>query len=134
MSAHPHPIPDSRNALLGLGRPGLCGEGYRLDHQPLLIVQDGDSEGFNLHGGPVKDRDGHAAGAFNPELQYRCVNGQQWTSLLAISVQLCDHNPGDGGASGLRARPISACPLTARSPTCTRALMSHASSRVCVCV
>ena len=33
----------------------------------------------------------------NPELQYRAFNGQLWTSLLAMSVQLCDHNPGDGG-------------------------------------
>jgi len=74
----------------------LCGEGYRLDHQPLLIVQDGDSEGFSLHGGPVRNN-GQPSGAFNPELQYRCSNGQMWTSLLAISVQLCDHNPGDGG-------------------------------------
>lgn len=32
-----------------------------------------------------------------PELQYKCFNGQIWTSLLAASVSLCDHNPGDGG-------------------------------------
>ena len=31
----------------------LCGEGYRLDHHPLVIVQDKDSEGFALHGGPI---------------------------------------------------------------------------------
>jgi len=74
----------------------LCGEGYRLDHQPLLIVQDGDSEGFKLHGGPVANN-GQPSGAFNPELQYRFANNEMWTSLLAISVQLCDHNPGDGG-------------------------------------
>jgi hypothetical protein len=23
--------------------------------------------------------------------RYRCVNGAPWTSLLAVSVQLCDH-------------------------------------------
>ena len=70
----------------------LMGEGYRLDHQPLVVVQGAESEGFSLHGGPIA-----ACGAFNPELQYRCVNGQFWTSLLAISVQLVDHQPGDGG-------------------------------------
>ena len=75
----------------------LCGEGYRLDHQPLLIAQQRDSEGFCLHGGPVSGDDGIPMGRLNPELQYRCFNGQLWTSLLAVSVQLVDHNPGDGG-------------------------------------
>jgi len=70
----------------------LLGEGYRLDHQPLLVAQAADSEGFSLHGGPVQ-----ANGAMSPELQYRCFNGQLWTSLLAVSVQLVDHEPGDGG-------------------------------------
>lgn len=74
----------------------LMGEGYRLDHQPLLVVQDGNSEGFSLHGGPVANN-GTPLGAFSPELQYRFSQGQMWTSLLAISVQLCDHDEGDGG-------------------------------------
>ena len=58
-------------------------------HQPLLVVQDSNSEGFQLHGGPVVNN-GTPNGAFSPELQYRCVNGQFWTSLLAISVQVRD--------------------------------------------
>ena len=70
----------------------LCGLGYRLDHQPLLLAQERDSEGFSLHGGPIS-----SDGRFNPTLQYRCEQGQLWTSLLAVSYQLCDHNPGDGG-------------------------------------
>ena len=74
----------------------FCGEGYRMDHQPLLIAQERDSEGFSLHGGPVMHREGHVAGRFNPELQYRCEGGEIWTSLLGLSLQLCDH-PGDGG-------------------------------------
>ena len=73
----------------------LCGEGYRMDHQPILIAQEADSEGFSLHGGPIAS--GGPNGRFNPELQYRCVNGQPWTSLLAASLQLVDHNEGDGG-------------------------------------
>jgi len=70
----------------------LCGPGYRLDHLPLLISQHRGSEGFSLHGGPVTGN-----GRFNPTLQYRCVNGEFFNSLLAMSVQLSDHNAGDGG-------------------------------------
>ena len=80
----------------------LCGEGYRLDHQPLVIAQSAGSEGFALHGGPISGADGVPEGVFNPELQYRCVGGQMWTSLLAASVQLCDHSPGDGGFAIVR--------------------------------
>lgn len=65
----------------------LCGEGYRMDHQPLLIAQQRDSEGFSLHGGPVSGDDGVPCGRFNPELQYRCFGGEMWTSLLAVSVR-----------------------------------------------
>eukprot|EP00302_Diacronema_sp_CCMP2436_P017784 CAMPEP_0179882354 /NCGR_PEP_ID=MMETSP0982-20121206/28101_1 /TAXON_ID=483367 /ORGANISM="non described non described, Strain CCMP 2436" /LENGTH=320 /DNA_ID=CAMNT_0021776659 /DNA_START=182 /DNA_END=1144 /DNA_ORIENTATION=- len=75
----------------------LCGEGYRLDHQPLIVAQNKDSEGFSLHGGPISGDDGQPKGKFNPELQYRSVNGELWTSLLAVSVHLVDHGPGDGG-------------------------------------
>jgi len=70
----------------------LCGPGYRMDHLPLLITQQKFSEGFCLHGGPLTK-----AGRFNPTLQYRCVNGEIYNSLLAMSVVLTDHNAGDGG-------------------------------------
>lgn len=80
----------------------LCGDGFRLDHQPLVIAQSSNSEGFALHGGPISGADGVPAGHFNPELQYRCVGGQMWTTLLAASVQLCDHAPGDGGFAIVR--------------------------------
>jgi len=70
----------------------LCGQGYRMDHLPLLISQHKGSEGFKLHGGPVL-----SSGRFNPTLQYRCFNGELYNSLLAMSVQLSDHNEGDGG-------------------------------------
>mmetsp|Transcript_8796 Transcript_8796/g.12244 ORF Transcript_8796/g.12244 Transcript_8796/m.12244 type:complete len:361 (+) Transcript_8796:32-1114(+) len=76
----------------------LCGEGYRLDHQPLVLLQDGDSEGFALHGGPLSGDDGVPNGGyFNPELQYRCINGQPWNSLLAMAVHLVDAPDGAGG-------------------------------------
>uniref|UniRef100_A0A0G4HD63 Phytanoyl-CoA dioxygenase family protein n=1 Tax=Chromera velia CCMP2878 TaxID=1169474 RepID=A0A0G4HD63_9ALVE len=70
----------------------FIGKGYRLDHQPLIIGQKKGSEGFALHGGPL-DRDGN----LYPSLQYRYVNGSFYNTLLAVSVQFCDHNEGDGG-------------------------------------
>ena len=71
---------------------GLCGEGYRLDHQPMVLMQNQGSEGFALHGGPLTS-EGH----LNPELQYRCVNGEPWNSLVAMAVHLVDAPPGAGG-------------------------------------
>eukprot|EP00238_Polyblepharides_amylifera_P013672 CAMPEP_0196593796 /NCGR_PEP_ID=MMETSP1081-20130531/76607_1 /TAXON_ID=36882 /ORGANISM="Pyramimonas amylifera, Strain CCMP720" /LENGTH=316 /DNA_ID=CAMNT_0041917883 /DNA_START=293 /DNA_END=1243 /DNA_ORIENTATION=- len=70
----------------------LCGEGYRLDHSPLIFTQRQGSEGFSLHGGPV-----NAQGQWDPILQYQCQQGRLYTNLLAVSVQLTDINPGDGG-------------------------------------
>ena len=32
---------------------GLLGYGYRMDHQPFVIIQNANSEGFSLHGGPL---------------------------------------------------------------------------------
>ena len=80
----------------------LCGEGYRMDHHPITIVQDRDSEGFVLHGGPISGHDGTPDGRFNPELQYQCRNGTIWNSLLAMSVCLTDTNADDGGFCILR--------------------------------
>jgi len=81
--AHPKLVP-----YLG----ALLGSGYRMDHLPVLITQDKGAEGFSLHGGPMT-----GGGDFNPTLQYRCVNGKQWNTLLAASLVLTDHNAGDGG-------------------------------------
>ena len=75
----------------------LCGEGYRLDHQPLVLLQNKNSEGFSLHGGPLSGHDGVPEGRFNPELQYHCRNGSIWNSLLAMEVCLSDAGEGDGG-------------------------------------
>ena len=49
MLTHPRLVPYYR---------ALCGEGYRMDHQPLLVAQGPDSEGFKLHGGPISGADG----------------------------------------------------------------------------
>jgi hypothetical protein len=70
----------------------FVGHGYRLDHSPLVILQKKGSEGFSLHGGPLR-----ASGQPNYDLQYRCFNGAIHTNLIAMSVQLTDQNRGDGG-------------------------------------
>lgn len=71
----------------------LLGEGYRLDHQPFVIAQDPQSEGFHLHGGSVDVE----SGAYSPHVAYSCVNGRIHNQLLAVSLVLADHNKGDGG-------------------------------------
>ena len=70
----------------------LLGDGYRLDHQPMALLQDAGSEGFGLHGGPLT-----GAGDLNPELQYRCVNGKPWNALVAMAAHLVDAPDGAGG-------------------------------------
>ncbi|CAE7771416.1 CATSPER1 [Symbiodinium sp. CCMP2456] len=84
----------------------LCGSGYRMDHLPLVITSQKGSEGFHLHGGPLTQD-----GGFNPTLQYRCVNGQFYNSLLGMSVQLVDHGPGDGGFCVIRGSHKSNFPV-----------------------
>jgi len=69
----------------------LLGDGFRLDHSPLIIRQKHESEGFTLHGGPVS-KNGMARG-----LHYQCINNDIHNSLVAVSFQLTDHNEGDGG-------------------------------------
>uniref|UniRef100_A0A7S3Z7K6 Phytanoyl-CoA dioxygenase n=1 Tax=Lotharella globosa TaxID=91324 RepID=A0A7S3Z7K6_9EUKA len=71
----------------------LLGVGYRLDHHPLIIIQDKGSEGFCMHGGTIDC----SSGKYNQHLAYGCHNGQLTTSLLGVSLQLSDHNDGDGG-------------------------------------
>merc|ERR1719265_58323 len=77
-----------------------------MDHMPLVLLQNKGSEGFALHGGPLTE-----AGRFNPMLQYRCVGGELFNSLLAVSVQLSDHGPGDGGFCVVRGSHKSNFPL-----------------------
>ena len=91
---HSHPF---RNWLahpkLSRYLTAFCGEGYRMDHLPLLISQHAGSEGFHLHGGPLT-----STGRLNPTLQYRCdSHGTMYHSLLAMAVQLSDHPEGSGG-------------------------------------
>jgi hypothetical protein len=70
----------------------LCGEGYRLDHQPLIIASDKGAEGFSLHGGSMDPK-----GNYVPYLAYHCMHGRMYNNLLACSVSLVDHPKGSGG-------------------------------------
>lgn len=74
----------------------LIGEGYRLDHSPLIIGQKYGTEGFPLHGGSV------SGGKWNHEIAYSCLNGQIRNTLLGVSVALTDSDSGDGGFCVLR--------------------------------
>lgn len=84
----------------------LVGEGYRLDHLPLLIAQVKGSEGFSLHGGPIKEN-----GEPNFYLQYQHLQGKVRNSLLAAAVQLTDIGEGDGGFCVLRGSHKSNFPV-----------------------
>ena len=80
----------------------LCGSGYRLDHQPMVLLQAPNSEGFSLHGGPLSHHDGVGSAPFNPELQYRSQGGAIWNSLLAMQVVLSPVPAGAGGFCAIR--------------------------------
>lgn len=108
------PIEDSRVFRSILDHPNLApyyhdlvGEGYRLDHSPLLVIQSKGSEGFTLHGG-ARTSDGH----YNHTLAYSCVDGRIRNALLGAAVQLTDVNEGDGGFAIIKGSHKSsfACP------------------------
>mmetsp|Transcript_6222 Transcript_6222/g.8154 ORF Transcript_6222/g.8154 Transcript_6222/m.8154 type:complete len:325 (+) Transcript_6222:109-1083(+) len=63
----------------------FLGEGYRLDHSPLVLRQKPGSEGFSLHGGPIDSK-----GAMQRGLIYQCNGKDIHNSLLAVSFQLSD--------------------------------------------
>ena len=65
----------------------FLGEGYRLDHQPLCLLQEKDSEGFHLHGGPTTE-----TGGMNPELQY--------TTPIGCDLDLVSRCLGGAGGPG----------------------------------
>lgn len=81
--AHPKLVPYLRE---------LVGEGYRMDHLPLLIASEKGAEGFALHGGTI-DLNGN----YTPYLAYHYSHGRMINNLLACSVSLVDHPAGSGG-------------------------------------
>ena len=70
----------------------LCGPGHRLDHKPVMFIQEQGAEGFDLHGGAVT-----ASGAYNFPISYHCHAGQIVCNLINVAVQLTDSPKGAGG-------------------------------------
>eukprot|EP00191_Tetraselmis_sp_GSL018_P010270 CAMPEP_0177602058 /NCGR_PEP_ID=MMETSP0419_2-20121207/14650_1 /TAXON_ID=582737 /ORGANISM="Tetraselmis sp., Strain GSL018" /LENGTH=276 /DNA_ID=CAMNT_0019095485 /DNA_START=844 /DNA_END=1671 /DNA_ORIENTATION=- len=70
----------------------LVGEGYRLDHAPLVLLQRKGSEGFNLHGGACTPE-----GQRNYSLAYDFYHGKMRCNLVNVSVALTPTEVGDGG-------------------------------------
>ena len=75
----------------------LVGPGYRLDHNPLLIMQDPGAEGFEFHGGSTLDN-----GEWNHPLGYQFMHGKMRCNLLAFAVHLTDVKEGEGGFCVIR--------------------------------
>ena len=75
----------------------LVGPGYRLDHNPLLIMQDPGAEGFEFHGGSTLDN-----GEWNHPLGYAFQHGRMRCNLLAFAVHLTDVREGEGGFCVIR--------------------------------
>lgn len=65
----------------------VVGEGYRLDHSPLIIAQNKGSEGFSLHGGSITPQ-----GQLTPDLLYTSKNNEIFNTLVAASFFLADQN------------------------------------------
>lgn len=70
----------------------LVGEGYRMDHLPLMIQQKTGADGFVFHGGRM-----NPDGSWCQELAYTCEGGRMYNQLIGVSVALSDTEPGDGG-------------------------------------
>lgn len=70
----------------------LVGEGYRMDHLPLMIQQKTGADGFVFHGGRM-----NPDGTWCQELAYTCEGGKLYNQLIGVSVALSDTMPGDGG-------------------------------------
>jgi hypothetical protein len=71
----------------------LLGEGYRLDHSPLVFAMNKGSNGHTLHGGAIDPYSGQPAW----NIAYECRNQVIRNQLLTVSVALSDVNAGDGG-------------------------------------
>ena len=75
----------------------MIGEGYRMDHLPLLIQQAPGADGFVFHGGKMNDD-----GTWCEELAYQWQGGKMYNRLLAVSVALTETKEGDGGFCAIR--------------------------------
>ena len=79
---------------------GILGDGYRLDHGPLLLAMDPGCEGGVLHHG--------GADITDFSMQYEFKNNRIMTGLTVVEYLLADEGPGDGGVCGApNQRPLS---------------------------
>eukprot|EP01045_Picozoa_sp_COSAG04_P010640 COSAG04_NODE_657_length_11477_cov_17.225962_9_plen_181_part_00 len=99
MLAHPKLVPYLQ---------GLCGQGYRMDHDCPMITMEQGAPGGGLHGG---------GGSFDP-LQYYVWDGASQSmhnGLIVVALQLSDTAEGDGGLAVVSgSRPST--PLLLRTP------------------
>jgi hypothetical protein len=86
----------------------MMGEGYRMDHLPLLIQQAPGADGFVFHGGKMNDD-----GTWCEELAYQWHGGKMHNRLLAVSVALTETQEGDGGFCIIRGSHKSNMPCPA---------------------
>jgi hypothetical protein len=70
----------------------LCGEGHRLDHKPVMFIQDNGAEGFDLHGGTIT-----CDGDYNFPISYHCHGGRIVCNLINVAIQLTDSPKNAGG-------------------------------------
>jgi hypothetical protein len=66
----------------------MSGQGFRLDHGPLLIGAEAGTEGHLLHG---------AGEPWAHVVAYHHQNGRMYCAGVTVAWQLADVNPGDGG-------------------------------------
>jgi ectoine hydroxylase-related dioxygenase (phytanoyl-CoA dioxygenase family) len=67
----------------------IVGVGFRMDHNPGLLMMNEGGEGHTLHGssGP----------GFDPTQYYIFKDGRMHNGLIVVAWQLADAGPGDGG-------------------------------------
>ena len=119
--AHPRLVP-----ILNM----LLGEGYRLDHLPLLIRQRHGAEGFDFHGGAIGP-----TGAYNSEIAYDVKpgpGGQPKIScqLINVSFALTQTQAGEGGFVILPGSHKASFPM----PDSVASLDSGSEFVVCPCL
>ena len=87
----------------------MCGNGFRLDHGPLLISGVRGTEGLTMHGAGEPHR---------PYVAYNHQNGQTYCGGVTVSWQLTDVQPGDGGFTCVPGSHKSGFPMPPGVRTC----------------
>ena len=88
MLAHPTIVP-YLNTLLG--------QGFRMDHAPLLLTQGEGAGSGNLHRVGGATENGGKSTGFDPHAYYVYARDRMFCGLLVVSWQLVDVPEGAGG-------------------------------------